>query len=402
MPDTRSDASRRPPLNSDRATTLLLAVVALLAGYLVATRIDWRRWFNNHDVQRTFETMRTSAIITIPAQSGPDLPGAELADLAEHAVQQINNLMAPQGDQSDIYRLNSAAAGVWVEVDPLTWDVVMEALRWHRLSDGAFDPTIGPVKRLFTFNKGEITTWPDAETLSQARAKVGADKLRYDREGMRLSWATDGMRLDLGAIAKGYAADKAMEVLIQHGVRHAMINIGGELRLLGGKPGQPPTPWVTGIQNPRWDHQTSNAQVVDTRTLFDGAVATSGDYENFFVYHGKRYLHFINPHTGLPLEGGPGVAAGVTVFHPDSGLAADALATTLCVMGPEEGANFLTDQALGLFRRGVEVVMLVAGDSDAVMQKITISIDSKGGINRQEATLSTDGKKRNAQDQAKE
>lgn len=375
----------RPPDRPDRRAglnrTLLLALAAMLFGYLIAGRMDWL-WRDTGEVKRDFEVMRTFARITIPAGNGSSESTTALADLAERAVREVNDLMGPRGERSDIRRLNASPAGTWVEVNPITWAVVMEALRWNRLSGGAFDPTIGPVKGMFTFDQGELAAWPDAADLARAKSLVGADKLRFDREGMRLSWAVDGMTLDLGAIAKGYAADRAIAVLVSRGVKHAMVDIGGELRLLGGKPDG--TPWRAGIRNPRWNHSDPDAALSGRLELADAGIATSGDYENYFTHLGRRYLHIIDPRVGLPLAAGPGVAAGVTVVHPDSCLAADALATTLCVLGPEAGRAFLADQALGLFSRGVKAIMLVPREDDGAMRKITYTVDTKGGLTVEE------------------
>ena len=336
-----------PAPNTRRLTLLCLA--ALAAGYFLSGSIT--RWMRDDaGVEHDFEAMRTYARITIPKGEGNDgLTPAELAQKAEEAVREISDLMGPVGNTSDVRALNEAPAGTWVELNPLTWRVLMEALRFHRLSGGAFDPTIGPVKKLFKFERAETDFWPAEDDLRQAQESTGADKILYAREGMRAALARPGMRLDFGAIAKGYGADRAAEVLAAHGVRNALINIGGELRVMGLKPGSPATQWRAGIRNPRDD------SIIEELPLSDAAVATSGDYENYFIYKGQRYEHIIDPRTKLPLTER---VASVTVIHPTSCMIADALATTLCVLGPEAGAEFVRSQALGLFSGGVRVIML--------------------------------------------
>lgn len=368
-----SEGEGRPRRGAGR--TLGIAVIAMLVGYFAAGNLG-SLWKDRSPVDRRFETMNTQAQIVIPEGSGVTGSSADAADMAEAAVRRVDALMSPFGEMSDIKRLNDSPAGVWVEVDPLTWTVVMEALRWHRLTGGAFDPTIGPIKRLFAFNRGEAASWPDADVLAEAKSRVGADKLLYEREGMRLAWAVDGMRLDLGAIAKGFAADHAVEALAAAGAKSAMVYVGGELRVMGGKPGNPPRPWAAGVQHPRDDSQVMRIDVND------GGVATSGDYENFFTYRGTRYDHIIDPRTGLPMSEG---VASVTVVHPNSCMAADALATSLCVLGPDEGRAFLEQQALGLFSNGVRVVMLVVRDGG--LEKIEFVIDTKGGLSEARETV---------------
>lgn len=366
--------------------TLAFIIAAVLAGYLIA---GWARtrFRDTRDAERHFETMNTYARIRVlPGPSLTDSP-EKLAELAENTVKRVAELMAPVADPSDpdasdVVKLNNAPPGEWVAVNPLTWTVVMESLRWHRLTNGAFDPTIGPIKRLFRFEQTETAAWPSDAALNAARENVGAEKLLFEREGMRLAWKKDGMRLDLGAIAKGFSADLAAQTLIRHGVTRALVDIGGELRLIGQREPGPDGAWRTGIKSPRGD------EIVEKLQLADTAVATSGDYERFFTYKGKRYEHIIDPRTGLPITKGP---ASVTVIHPSSCLAADALATTMCVMGPDEGRTFVEEQAQTLFAEGVRIIMLTQDRTSApdharsgqdggpgAWRKITITVNEEG------------------------
>lgn len=356
--------------------TLTFVIIAMLAGYFLS---GWgRKWLrDNKESERHFDTMNTyGRIRVLPGDTLQDSP-AKLAEVAEEVVKRVAELMSPVGDTSDVVRLNNAKAGEWVSVNPMTWHVVMEALRWHRLSGGAFDPTIGPVKQLFRFEQSEAIAWPSAAALSAAQERMGAEKLLFDREGMRLAWAREGMRLDLGAIAKGFSADLAAKTLQQNGVTRGLVDIGGELRLIGQREDGPDGTWRTGIKSPR------NDRIVEKLALADAAVATSGDYERFFTYKGIRYQHIIDPRVGLPMTRGP---ASVTVIHPSSCLAADALATTLCVLGPEKGKEFIEKQALSLFAQGgVKVVILTQSDADKQdttakedWRKITITVNEEG------------------------
>lgn len=369
MPAPQPNTSNpMPTVRGGGRRTLAFIIFAMLAGYLLA---DYgKAWFRDKsEAERHFETMNTYGRIRIlPGENLRESP-AELAAMAEAAVQRVAALMSPVGEQSDVVKLNQADPGKWVEVDPLTWRVVMEALRWHRLSGGAFDPTIGPVKRLFRFDQSEAGVWPSDAALAAAKERVGADKLLFDREGMRLSWAKDGMRLDLGAIAKGFGADRAAEVLLKNGVERALIDIGGELRLIGRRDDGPDGGWRAGIKSPRGE------EILERLSLENASVATSGDYERYFTYQGKRYEHIIDPRTGMPLTEGP---ASVTVIHPKSCMEADALATTMCVLGVEKGREFIEGQALGLFfNGGVKVVMITQND-DGSWRRSEISVDDAG------------------------
>lgn len=350
--------------------TILLALLAAAFGYLFASRLD-TFLADRSGVKREITVMNTSANIVIPADSGSRLESAKLADLAEQAIREVDALMSPVGETSDVKKLNSAQAGTWIQVSPLTWTVVMEALRWHRLTGGAFDPTIGPVKRLFHFNQSETDAWPDAAALAAAKERVGGEKVLFEREGMRLSFAKDGMRLDLGAIAKGYGADRAIETLLANGVKNALVEIGGEVRTIGvNTNAKPSAAWKAGIENPR------GKGYIPLPDINDKSLATSGDVNQYFIYKGKRFEHIIDPRIGLPL--GEGIVS-VTVIHPTSCMAADALATALTVLGREEGRKFLAGQALGLFKDGVRVIMLLSAP-DGALRRVDFAVDNQGAM----------------------
>ena len=386
--DVSSAAPDQPRRRNALSRSLTFTLMFLLLAYVFLGGRNGSLWKDTSPVTRDFEVMNTYARIIIPKGGSTGLTPGELADLAEGAVREIDRLMSPFGEHSDIRRLNETPADVWVEVNPLTWTVVMEALRWHRLSGGAFDPTIGPVKRLFVFDRTEADALPDEAQLAFARQRIGGEKLRFEREGMRLSWATDGMRLDLGAIAKGFSADHAAGILLANGVDAALVDVGGELRVIGEKPGPPPAPWTLGIRNPRDPNNTLEtipltSRNIPTGTFVNAGVATSGDYERFFIFQGKRYEHIIDPRSGMPLTDGP---ASVTVFYPGSCLAADALATTLCVMGPDEGRAFLKSQTLGLFSKGVRIIMLLP-QGDDTFRRLEFRIAEKGDFHETEAIV---------------
>lgn len=391
MPDQYDPSAAAPDSPRRRGNlmrTLSLSFAAVLIGYLVASRgATWLK--NRSGAVRDFEVMNTYARVTVPDAGNASESPDELAQLAERAVRVVDTLMSPFGTDSDVRRLNDAPAGVWVEVDLATWTVALEALRWHRLSGGAFDPTIGPIKRLFVFDQSEIDAWPAVETLAEAKSRVGADKLLFEREGMRLAWEKDGMRLDLGAIAKGYSADLAAQALLRRGVANALVDVGGELRVLGVKPGSPATPWKMGIKDPR--NPNAILETIELTPMFAAArtdlgVATSGDYERFSIHNGKRYEHIIDPRSGEPLSGG---IASATVIFPGSCLAADALATTLCVLGPDGGRELLRSQALGLFSSGVRAILLIP-EKDGALRRLEFRVDDKGGFHETESRIAAD------------
>ncbi|MCX7935209.1 MAG: FAD:protein FMN transferase, partial [Planctomycetota bacterium] len=279
-------------------------------------------------------------------------------------------------------RLNRQAAGAWLEVNPLTWEVIMQALRLHRLTEGAFDITVEPLLRLYHYCQGEIAALPPAEEIAAARQRVGSDKILYEREGMRLGFKVDGMAIDLGGLAPGFAVDRAAAALTAVGIRQALVELGGEVRLLGNSPAalaasailsaQPAngSGWRVAIRHPR-----QAAEKIAVLTLSDCAVATSGDYEKYFVCQGKRYSHIVDPRTGYPVCDG---VVSATVIHPSSCLVADALATAFCVLGAEGTARWLKEFGEDMpDLAGIKAILFVL-QPDGTLQRIDLSAPAVG------------------------
>ncbi|MDZ4159027.1 MAG: FAD:protein FMN transferase, partial [Anaerolineaceae bacterium] len=188
---------------------------------------------------------------------------------------------------------------------------------WHRLSDGAFDAALGALVNLWGFGGGSPAL-PLHPEIMDALALSGWERVQL-LDGERVSRPA-GVQLDFGGIGKGYAVDRAVEILRQYGVSQALVNAGGEIAVLGGG-------WRIGIQHPRLENA-----LLGSLELKDMAVATSGDYQQFFELDGKRYHHILNPKTGYPATG----IHGVTVIAPNC-TDADALATAIFVLGPDPG-----------------------------------------------------------------
>jgi len=193
-----------------------------------------------------------------------------------------------------------------------------------RLTDGRFDITIAPLLELWGFYEGEKRL-PDTEEIAQAMKAVDYRRVQIKGDSILLQ---PGMKIDLGGIAQGYAADHAALILRQRHVKSAIIDIGGEVLTIGQS--MQGRSWRVGIRNPR------GAGIIETVELSDSAVSTSGDYEKFFILREKRYPHIIDPTTGLPAQ----EFASVTVFA-DNATLADALSTAVAIMGPRDGIEFL-------------------------------------------------------------
>jgi thiamine biosynthesis lipoprotein len=237
-------------------------------------------------------------------------------------IKRIEQLMSPWLDSSDVTRINRSAGREWVKVSSEIIEVIKKAQEISELSKDGFDITVGPLTELWRKAR-EKKIPPSAEEVKEKLDLVNFRNIEVDREG-KIYLKKKGMAIDLGGIAKGYAVDRAFDVLRSLGHRNLIVNAGGDLRVGGLKNNQP---WSIGIQNPR------EPQKILTRiSATDMAVATSGDYEKFFIYEGKRYHHIFNPKNGFPTED----CQSATIVTKDC-ITADALATAVFVLGPEKG-----------------------------------------------------------------
>jgi len=237
-------------------------------------------------------------------------------------VKRIEHLMSPWIESSDVSRINRSAGNDGVRVSPETVEVLKRAQEVSKLSEGGFDITVGPLVQLWRKAR-ERGMPPEMEEVKENLNLVNFRNLKIHYGG-KVSLRKKGMNIDLGGIAKGYAVDKAFELLRDLGYKNLIVNAGGDLRVGGSKP---EGPWSIGIQHPR-DPEKIMARI----SVSDTAVATSGDYEKFFIHQGKRYHHILNPKNGFPAEG----CQSVTVLH-NEGATADALATAIFVLGSEIG-----------------------------------------------------------------
>jgi len=264
--------------------------------------------------------MGTSVEVTV---SQVDSKAAEEAiEAAFQEVERINRLMSHYRPDSEVSQITHHAGKKEVRVSPENLEVIERALYFSRLSDGAFDITIGPVFRLWNFREGKI---PDRETLRDQLKRVDYRKIKADRSRSTVYLADPRMELDLGAIAKGYAVDRACGVLQKRGVENFLVNAGGDLKVGGEK--EKGVPWTIGVQHPRLP-----SEIIGKLQPKNSGVATSGDYEKSFVKDGERYHHILVPSTGMPAR----ECQSVTILAP-SAMDADALATAVFVLGPKKG-----------------------------------------------------------------
>ncbi|HUW58287.1 MAG TPA: FAD:protein FMN transferase, partial [Planctomycetota bacterium] len=244
-------------------------------------------------------------------------------------IDQLSRKLNIFDPESDLSRINREAHGPPVRIDRDLHRLVDMSGRVAALSDGAFDATVGPLTALWrTYRRrGEI---PPPEEVERARARVDYRKVSVT-DGPTLTFTVEGTSFDFGGIAKGFAAEEAGKVLAVHGVRSAVIDCGGDLKLIGSRPGG--EPFRVGVDDPTPGTVSSFRFIL---SLTDTSVVTSGNYRQFTVIDGRRYSHIIDPRTGQSIEALP----SVTVIGPDSGMC-DALATAISVLGEEEGLKLI-------------------------------------------------------------
>jgi thiamine biosynthesis lipoprotein len=243
----------------------------------------------------------------------------------------LDGIMSDYRPTSELMQLCAQAGGEPVRVSDDLFFVLSRAQELSRRSGGAFDVTVGPVVRLWRQAR-KTRRLPDPKELNRARELVGYSMVRLDEKARTVQLLKPGMQLDLGGIAKGYAADAALAVLKKHGIDRALVAAGGDIAVSGPPPDT--AGWAIGIaplENPE-------ARPRRSLRLRDAAVSTSGDAEQFVEIDGRRYSHIIDPRTGMPVIG----RSSVTVMARD-GTTADSLATAVSVLGPERGLALVED-----------------------------------------------------------
>ncbi len=243
------------------------------------------------------------------------------------AVDEINRLetvLSAEKQESDIYKLNETGSGT-LSTD--TKDIVSKALEINKTTNGAFDISIYPlmVKWGFTTQKYNV---PSKNEISKLLKDVDSSKIIFDEKSGNVK-LKENMKIDLGGIAKGYTSNRVMQIFKEHGVKSGLVSLGGNVQALGTKTDG--TAWQIAIENP--DKSSDYIGVVSVK---DKAVITSGGYERYFEKNGKTYHHILDPETGYPAESG---LKSVTIVS-DDGTLADALSTSLFVMGKEKALDY--------------------------------------------------------------
>jgi len=262
--------------------------------------------------------------------SDPGLPGADAVEDAFQEIARIERVFSAFRPDSPIAQFNRCMDQHIFEFDKEVLYVFSQALGFAQISGGTFDPTAGPLIDLWGFGvKGQIKRPPPEAKIRAARQRVGHSYLRVDLKAGVVERLKPGLCVNLGAIVKGYAVDRAVQILKDRRIKRALVSCGSTHSAFGN-PG-----WRIAIQHPR-----QKSKIMDEVLLSGRALATSGDYERRFFVGGKRYSHLIDPRSGKPISG----TASVSVMA-QSAMAADALSTAAIVMGEDAGRSFLEHQS---------------------------------------------------------
>lgn len=249
-------------------------------------------------------------------------------DVVIAEIGRIENLISDWKPTSQVSEVNQNAGIRPVKVDREVFELTQRALRFSEITNGGFDISFAAMDKIWKFD-GSMTEMPSAEAIKKSVEKVGYKNIVLDSLNSTIFLKLKGMKIGFGALGEGYATDKCRTMMLAKGIEAGIINGSGDMSTWGKQPNG--KPWKIGITNP-----FDTDKLVAVVPINNGAVTTSGSYEKFVVFNGKRYSHIINPATGMPVTG----LCSVTVFGPNAETA-NGLSTSLMVLGKTQGLLLL-------------------------------------------------------------
>ncbi len=296
--------------------------------------------FSQQNYKRTLKLMGSRYDITVVAEN--EVQGNKYIDKAVAEISRIEKMISSWDENSETSAVNRNAGIKPVKVSKELYDLIDRAIKISKLTNGAFDISYASMDRIWKFD-GSMKQMPSPETIKKSVEKVGYTNIVLNPKDTTVFLKLKGMKIGFGAIGKGYSADKAKKLLQELGVTGGIINASGDLFAWGKQADT--TDWTVAITNP-----LNKNKVFSWFPIENGAVVTSGNYEKFVIFNEKKYTHIIDPRTGYPASG----TESVTIFTKSAELA-DALATSVFVMGVETGLDFINQI------EGVECIIV---DSD--------------------------------------
>ncbi|MDI6728343.1 MAG: FAD:protein FMN transferase [Thermodesulfovibrionales bacterium] len=285
--------------------------------------------------EKLFKETRTSmyTVVEITVSSDSAEKAKTAIDRAFNELDRLARLLNFYSEDSEVSIINRNAGDKPVKVSPETLEIIDKALYVSENTEGAFDITVGPVVRLWDFQNNVL---PDEKMIKERLKLVGYRNVIVDKEKSTVFLKTKGVQIDLGGIIKGYAADRAVEILKKNGIKSGIVAVAGDIKMFGKRPptGSDNGLWNVGIQNPR--QKSDRDEIIAAIGLSDTGISTSGDYQKFFIKDGKRYHHLLNPKTGYPVYD----CQSATVITKDA-VFTDAFATGIFILGPRKGMDVL-------------------------------------------------------------
>jgi thiamine biosynthesis lipoprotein len=342
--DVHRCSSRSRALHCRLALTCVIAALLTLAigGGGPRPALGEQPRVGAHTIAWRTRTMGTIGQVMIVAADSQAV--APIAASALHVFAHVDSLMSNWTSTSEVARINREAKRGPIAIDSEVADVVALATRIGEQSGGAFDITVEPLVRLWGFLGGTPHV-PQVERIDAVRSSVGLAHLQLDPHAATISFDGTNVAIDLGGIAKGYAADRALARLKLQGVQAALVDLSGNMASLGAPVGK--SSWIVGVRDPR-----DRVQYFARLQLRQDAVATSGNYEQFVDAGGRRYGHVLDPRTGWPVQG----LISATVLAPTAA-EADAWATAMLVLGPSRARHVASEHP------ELHVVLVEPGDS---------------------------------------
>ncbi|MBT4485111.1 MAG: FAD:protein FMN transferase [Candidatus Latescibacteria bacterium] len=307
--------------SSSRRRLLLTVIIVIL---LALAWLFSGGWFWKKPAHVISTRLLMNTIFNVQIFARDKKIGERLITEAFEEAQRIEHIMEPLKENGELKRINSREDDRWWILSADLRAVIEKSFNYYERSEGAFDPTIAPVKWLWDFeNSGRVPSGSDL------KEKLGSVGMRFiELHGDSLRFNNPGTKLDLGGVAKGYAVDRMIAVLKKGGALAGLVNAGGDISGFGKKPGG--NDWIIGLRHP----EKNRTLLIDPVSF--ASIATSGDYERCFIEDGVKYHHILDSTTGYPARG----CVSVTVWTT-SAMDADILSTTVFVMGAEKGVAFV-------------------------------------------------------------
>ena len=334
---------------------IVIITIIILAGLGIYNVADKKGTYSTTNYY--LDTVNEVSLINIrKSKADKILPGVD------KTILNINNLMSLQLPGSELSDINRNAGIKPVKVSDDTFNVIEKSLKYSKLTNGKFDVTVGPLTSMWNIGNDKARVPSDSE-IKNALPLVGYRDIVLDSKAKTVYLKKKGMKIDLGGIAKGYCADKVADYLKDNGVKDAIINLGGNIYVMGKNDQR--KDFVVGIQNP--DKKSSDSMA--SLKLADKSVVTSGIYERYIEKDGRLYHHMLNPATGYPFDNN---LNSVTIIS-DKSIDGDALSTSIYGLGLEEGMKKVKSL------KGVEAIFITKDDkvyiTDGLKNNFNISND---------------------------